>query len=71
MTSSMMISATHWNVPYLFKGATIIDDSHSWIGGQRLADLLKQKLLSFRVGKRQKSLFGSLLLRYSINLDGL
>ncbi|CAF4191489.1 unnamed protein product [Rotaria sp. Silwood2] len=58
MTLSMMISATHWNVPYLFKGATIIDDSHSWIGGQRLADLLKQKLLSFRVGKRQKSLFG-------------
>ncbi|CAF3715620.1 unnamed protein product [Rotaria sp. Silwood1] len=58
MTSSIMIAATDWNVPYIFKGATIIDDSYSWIGGQRLADLLKQKLLSFRIGKQQKSLFG-------------
>ncbi|CAF3734011.1 unnamed protein product [Rotaria sordida] len=54
----MMIAPPHWNVPYIFKGATIINDSHSWTEGQRLADLFKQKLLSFRVGKRQKSLFG-------------
>jgi hypothetical protein len=58
MTSSMMIADTHWNVPYLFKGATIVHDSHSWIGGERLKDLLGQQLLSFRLGKRQKSLFG-------------
>lgn len=64
MASSAMIAATHWNVPYLFKGARIIDDSnHSWIGGQRLADLLNQKLLSFRIGKRQKALFGSLFIK--------
>jgi hypothetical protein len=60
MTSSMMIAETHWNVPYLFKGATIIHDTYSWIGGQRLVDLFNQKLLSFRLGKRQNSLFGSL-----------
>ncbi len=56
----MMIVDTKWNVPYLFKGATIIHDSHSWNnGGERLANLLNEKLLSFRIGKRQKSLFGS------------
>lgn len=56
----MMIAATHWNVPYVFKGAMIINDTHSWIGGQRLADIFNEKLLTFRVGKQQKSLFGSL-----------
>ncbi len=60
MTSSIMIPETQWNVPYLFKGATIIHDTQSWIGGQRLGDLFKEKLLSFRIGKRQNSLFGSL-----------
>ncbi len=59
MTSSMMIPETHWNVPYLFKDAMIIHDTHSWTGGQRLADLFNEKLLSFRLGKRQNSLFGS------------
>ncbi len=55
----MMITEAHWNVPYLFKGATIIRDTSSWIGGERLAELFNGKLLSFRLGKRQKSLFGS------------
>ncbi len=55
----MMLADTRWNVPYIFKGVTIIHDNHSWIGGERLADLLNEKLLSFRLGKRQKSLFGS------------
>ena len=56
-----MIVDKNWNVPYLFKGATIVHDSHSWNNneGERLAHLLNEKLLSFRIGKRQKSLFGS------------
>ncbi|CAF3339253.1 unnamed protein product [Rotaria socialis] len=55
---SMMTAAPEWNVPYVFKGATIIDDTHSWTGGRRLANLFNEKLLSFRLGKRQKSFFG-------------
>ncbi|CAF5102414.1 unnamed protein product, partial [Rotaria magnacalcarata] len=67
---SMMTAAPEWNVPYVFKGATIIDDTHSWTGGRRLADLFNEKLLSFRLGKRQKSFFGSLILSYFMSLDG-
>ena len=59
MTSSMITAAIHWNVPYIFKGATIIHDNYSWIGGQRLAELFNEQLLSFRLGKRQTSLFGT------------
>ena len=59
MTSSMLIADTHWNVPYLFKGASIVRDTQSWTSGERLAELFDQKLLSFRLGQRQKSLFGS------------
>ncbi len=56
-----MISSTHWNVPYIFKDATILHDNSSWTNGQRLEDLFKEKFLSFRIGKRQNMLFGSLL----------
>lgn len=59
MTSSMLITDTHWNVPYLFKGASIVQDAQSWIGGERLVELFDEKLLAFRLGRRQKSLFGS------------
>ncbi|UJR21788.1 hypothetical protein I4U23_024863 [Adineta vaga] len=59
MTSSslILIADTHWNVPYVFKGARIVRDTYSWSDGQRLADLFQGKLLSFRIGKRQKSFF--------------
>ncbi|CAF4207556.1 unnamed protein product [Adineta steineri] len=53
-----MIAETHWNVPFIFKGATIIRDRNSWTDGKYLADIFNQKLLSFRIGKRQKSFFG-------------
>lgn len=59
MTSSVMIADIHWNVPYVFKGAKILHDTHSWNDGERLKDLFKNKLLSFRIGKRQDSLFSS------------
>ena len=58
MISSVMTASTNWNVPYVFKGAKIVDDIYSWTGGQRLSDLFNDKLLSFRLGKRQTSLFG-------------
>jgi hypothetical protein len=68
-----MTYSTQWDVPYLFNGATIIHDTSSWTGGERLAELLHHKLLSFRLGKRQNSLFGSLDLffRYSMSADDL
>lgn len=59
MTSSLMITDSRWNAPYLFKDAKILQDTYSWNEGQRLADLLDKKILSFRLGKRQDSLFGS------------
>jgi hypothetical protein len=55
-----MTSSTDWGVPYVFKGARIIHDNHPWTDGQRLVELFNQKLLSFRLGKRQNILFGSL-----------
>lgn len=58
MTSFMLVTDTRWNVPHVFKGARILQDVQSWTNGERLAELFKQKLLSFRVGQRQKSLFG-------------
>lgn len=54
-----MIANKHWNVPYVFKGARIVRDEQSWIDGKRLADLFKDKTLSFRIGKKQKTAFGS------------
>ena len=56
---SFMLTVTpQWNVPYLFKGAKIIQDRCPWTDAERLTDLLKDKLLSFRIGKQQQSLFG-------------
>jgi len=71
MASLTMTTETYWDVPYIFKGATIIHDTYSWADGQRLAELFNEKLLSFRLGKRQSSLFGSLLLRYSMRFNSL
>lgn len=56
-----MIANKQWNVPYVFKGARIVHDDQSWIDGKRLANLFKTKRLSFRIGKKQKTLFGSLI----------
>ena len=51
--SSMLTVTPRWDVPYRFKGAQIIRDPCPW------TDLLKDKLLTFRIGKQQQSLFGS------------
>ena len=61
MTSSTsdLVVDTRWNVPYVFKGARILRDTYSWTDGQRLAALFDGKSLSFRIGKRHKSFFGS------------
>ena len=55
----MFVADTRWNVPYVFKSARILHDSQSWIDGERLAELFDQKFMSFRLGRREKSLFGS------------
>ena len=60
----MLTVTSNWNVPYLFKGAQIIrDSSSSWNDGQRLKELLGEKRLSFRVGRRSNHFFGELVLK--------